>query len=188
MKEFGNIIGNIIGDMAHDMDASGWYAPSMNLHRSPFGGRNFEYYSEDPFLTGILAASEISGAKDRGVYAFMKHFALNEQETNRWSMLTTWSNEQSIREICLKPFEMAVKNGGAQAVMSSYNYIGTTYAGANQSLLGTVLRDEWLHYEHGEPSVSVPIWQTIAWIVVGVLSVMLVVLEVISIKRFLRRR
>ncbi|MBW3090094.1 glycoside hydrolase family 3 N-terminal domain-containing protein [Bifidobacterium miconisargentati] len=135
--------GAMIGDMSHDMDSSGWYAPSMNIHRSAFSGRNYEYFSEDGLLSGVMAAHEIAAAKDKGVYSFMKHFALNDQETNRWSMLCTWSNEQAIREIYLKPFELSVKDGGAQAVMSAYNYIGITYAGAYSPLLNTVLRDEW---------------------------------------------
>ena len=135
--------GSVIADMAHDMDASGWYAPSMNIHRSAFAGRNFEYFSEDGLLSGAMASREIAGAKAKGVYAFMKHFALNEQETNRWAMLTTWATEQSIREIYLKPFEMSVKDGGAQAVMSSYNYVGPVYSAAYEPLQRTVLRDEW---------------------------------------------
>ncbi len=90
-----------------------------------------------------MASNEIAGAKSKGVYSFMKHFALNDQETNRTNMVCTWANEQSIRETYLKPFEMSVKEGGAQAVMSSFNYIGYTYAGASSNLLQTVLRDEW---------------------------------------------
>ena len=90
-----------------------------------------------------MASNEIAGAKEKGVYSFMKHFALNDQETNRTNMVCTWANEQSIRETYLKPFEMSVKEGGAQAVMSSFNYIGYTYAGASSNLLQTVLRGEW---------------------------------------------
>lgn len=135
--------GESIGKMADEMHVSGWYAPAMNIHRSAFGGRNFEYYSEDGVLSGKMAASTVIGAERHGIYAYIKHFALNEQETNRCNMLCTWSDEQAIREIYLKPFEIAVKEGGAKAVMSSYNYIGTEYAGACNSLLNTVLRDEW---------------------------------------------
>ena len=135
--------GKVLGKMAREMHVDGWYAPGMNIHRSPFSGRNFEYFSEDSLLSGVMAAGEIAGARSQGVYSFMKHFALNDQETNRTAMLLTWANEQSIREIYLKPFEMAVKDGGAQAVMTAYNYIGPTYAGANPALLNTVLRDEW---------------------------------------------
>ena len=135
--------GDMIGTMAHEMHVTGWYAPAMNIHRSAFSGRNFEYYSEDGYLSGVMASSAISAASEKGVYSFMKHYALNDQETNRNSMLCTWSNEQAIREIYLKPFEMSVKIGGTNAVMSSFNYIGTTYAGAHPSLQQTVLRDEW---------------------------------------------
>ena len=135
--------GDMIGTMAHEMHVTGWYAPAMNIHRSAFSGRNFEYYSEDGYLSGVMASSAIDAASEKGVYSFMKHYALNDQETNRNSMLCTWSNEQAIREIYLKPFEMSVKIGGTNAVMSSFNYIGTTYAGAHPSLQQTVLRDEW---------------------------------------------
>ena len=135
--------GDMIGTMAHEMHVTGWYAPAMNIHRSAFSGRNFEYYSEDGYLSGVMASSAIAAASEKGVYSFMKHYALNDQETNRNSMLCTWSNEQAIREIYLKPFEMSVKIGGTNAVMSAFNYIGTTYAGAHPSLQQTVLRDEW---------------------------------------------
>lgn len=142
-KDLAKQFGEMIGDMAHDMHVAGWYAPAMNIHRNAFSGRTFEYFSEDSLLSGVMASSEISGAKSKGVYSFMKHFALNDQETNRTNMVCTWANEQSIRETYLKPFEMSVKEGGAQAVMSSFNYIGYTYAGASSNLLQTVLRDEW---------------------------------------------
>jgi beta-glucosidase len=135
--------GESIGKMADEMDVSGWYAPAMNIHRSAFAGRNFEYYSEDGLLSGKMAANAIVGAEEYGVYAYMKHFALNDQETNRTSMLCTWATEQSIREIYLKPFEISVKEGGAKAVMSSFNYIGTTPAGSSYALQTEVLRDEW---------------------------------------------
>lgn len=142
-KDLAKQFGEMIGDMAHDMHVAGWYAPAMNIHRNAFSGRTFEYFSEDSLLSGVMASSEISGAKSKGVYSFMKHFALNDQETKRTEMLCTWTNEQAMREIYLKPFEMSVKEGGAQAVMSSFNYIGNTYAGAGSALLQTVLRGEW---------------------------------------------
>lgn len=142
-KDLAKQFGEMIGDMAHDMHVAGWYAPAMNIHRGAFSGRTFEYFSEDPLISGVMASSEIAGAKEKGVYSFMKHFALNDQETNRTNMVCTWADEQAIREIYLKPFEMSVKEGGAQAVMSSFNYIGYTYAGASNNLLNTVLRDEW---------------------------------------------
>ena len=135
--------GESIGKMADEMDVSGWYAPAMNTHRSAFAGRNFEYYSEDGVLAGRIAANAVIGAEEYGVYAYIKHFALNDQETNRNVMLCTWANEQSIREIYLRPFEIAVKDGGAKAVMSSFNYIGAEWAGASSALCNTVLRDEW---------------------------------------------
>lgn len=115
-KDLAREYGETIGDMAHEMQVSGWYAPSVNLHRSPFAGRNFEYFSEDPTLSGDLSGEQVLGAADRGVYAFIKHFALNEQETQRNGQLCTWANEQSIRELYLKPFETVIKaDGDAQA-------------------------------------------------------------------------
>ena len=132
-----------IGTMAHDMQVSGWYAPATNTHRYAYAGRNFEYFSEDPVLAGSQVAEEIKGAQAKGVYAFLKHFALNDQETNRTHMLATWTNEQAMREIYLRSFEIGVKDGGAHAIMSAFNYIGTEYAGAKSALLKTVLRDEW---------------------------------------------
>ena len=135
--------GESIGKMADEMDVSGWYAPAMNNHRSAFAGRNFEYYSEDGVLAGKVAANAVIGAEEYGVYGYIKHFVLNDQETNRQSMLCTWCNEQALREIYMKPFEIAVKEGHAKAVMSAYNYIGTTWASGCNALLNTVLRDEW---------------------------------------------
>ncbi len=121
-----------------------WYAPGMNIHRSPFGGRNFEYYSEDSYLTGTIAAAELGGAGSKGTISFIKHFALNEQETHR-SVTgdASWVTEQAMREIYLRPFEIAVKEGGAKGVMSSFNRIGTRWTGGDYRLLTTILRDEW---------------------------------------------
>ena len=135
--------GSAIGTLADRMDISGWYGPSMNIHRSPFSGRGFEYYSEDPYLSGRMAAAAVQGAASHGVYTYIRHFALNNQETNRTKMLCTWLTEQSAREIYCKSFELAVKLGGANAVMSADNYIGNQYAGACGALLNTLLRDEW---------------------------------------------
>ena len=98
-KELANAFGDAIGTMAHDMQVSGWYAPATNTHRYAYAGRNFEYFSEDPVLAGSQVAEEIKGAQAKGVYAFLKHFALNDQETNRTHMLATWTNEQALREI-----------------------------------------------------------------------------------------
>ncbi|OHR19967.1 glycoside hydrolase family 3 N-terminal domain-containing protein, partial [Actinomyces sp. HMSC035G02] len=142
-KELARSFGDAIGTMAHDMQVSGWYAPATNTHRYAYAGRNFEYFSEDPVLAGSQVAEEIKGAQAKGVYAFLKHFALNDQETNRTHMLATWTNEQAMREIYLRSFEIGVKDGGAHAIMSSFNYIGPEYAGANSALLNNVLRDEW---------------------------------------------
>ncbi len=142
-KEMAYQFGDGIGQMAEEMNVSGWYAPAMNTHRSAFGGRNFEYYSEDGVLAGYMAANAVKGAAEHGVYAYIKHFALNDQEYNRQAMLCTWSSEQATREIYLKPFEIAVKEGGAGAVMTAYNYIGVTYAGAKSELIQNILKGEW---------------------------------------------
>ncbi len=142
-KDMAYLFGDGIGQMAEEMNVSGWYAPAMNTHRSAFGGRNFEYYSEDGVLAGYMALNAVQGAAEHGVYAYIKHFALNDQEYNRQSMLCTWSSEQATREIYLKPFEMAVKEGGAGAIMTAYNYIGVTYAGAKSELINNILKDEW---------------------------------------------
>ena len=252
-KDLAKQFGAMIGDMAHDMHVAGWYAPAMNIHRNAFSGRTFEYFSEDSLLSGVMASSEISGAKSKGVYSFMKHFALNDQETKRTEMLCTWTNEQAMREIYLKPFEMSVKEGGAQAVMSSFNYIGNTYAGADSALLQTVLRGEWgfkgfvltdyfggygyqnadqevragndsmlattkitnhitdksatsvkamrqaahnilytaansWQYANGEPKVATPIWKIAMYVAWGVVAVLVIGLEFLTIKRYLSRK
>ena len=252
-KDLAKQFGEMIGDMAHDMHVAGWYAPAMNIHRNAFSGRTFEYFSEDSLLSGVMASSEISGAKSKGVYSFMKHFALNDQETKRTEMLCTWTNEQAMREIYLKPFEMSVKEGGAQAVMSSFNYIGNTYAGADSVLLQTVLRGEWgfkgfvltdyfggygyqnadqevragndsmlattkitnhitdksatsvkamrqaahnilytaansWQYANGEPKVATPIWKIAMYVAWGVVAVLVIGLEFLTIKRYLSRK
>ena len=142
-KDLAYAFGDSIGEMADEMDTSGWYGPAMNIHRTAFAGRNFEYYSEDGVLSGRMASNAILGAQEHGVYAYMKHFALNDQEGNRTSMAATWSNEQAIREIYLKPFEISVKDADCHAVMSSFNYIGTRWAGGCKELLKNVLRGEW---------------------------------------------
>lgn len=145
--EMGRCVGEegLWGNQAGDKTTySGWYAPGVNLHRNPFGGRNFEYFSEDGFLSGKLAAAEVRGAASKGVYTFMKHFAVNEQETHRsLTGLCTYLTEQSLRELYLKPFEIAVKDGKATGVMSSFNRIGKTWAGGDYRLLTEVLRNEW---------------------------------------------
>jgi beta-glucosidase len=161
--DLGRAMGEMLGNEAMFKDINGWYAPAANLHRSPFAGRNFEYYSEDPFLSGLMMTSVANGAAEKGVYTTLKHFALNDQETNRVNNgIATWATEQTIREIYLKPFEMAVKNitmevpyladdegtietttVGATAIMSSFNRIGATWAGGSEALMTDVLRGEW---------------------------------------------
>lgn len=120
----------------------GWYAPSVNIHRSPLGGRNYEYFSEDPLVSGLMGASVVAGAKESGTYCFMKHVALNNQDSYRDS-LYEWLSEQTLREIYLTPFKIAVKKGGATGLMSSYNRLGATWTGGNKALLTDVIRGEW---------------------------------------------
>lgn len=127
------------------LKVNGWYGPSMNLHRSAFAGRNFEYYSEDSLLSAKMAVAEIQSACEQGIYPYIKHFAFNDQEINRNGLLCTWLNEQSAREIYLKPFEACIKanDGKALAVMSSYNFLGTDWAAASPALMNDILRGEW---------------------------------------------
>jgi beta-glucosidase len=133
----------MMGKMAKELGSTGWYAPAMNIHRTSFAGRNFEYYSEVSILSAYMAANAVLGSQEHGVYAYMKHFAMKDQEANRLDMLCTWSTEQAIREIYLKPFEICVKDADCLAVMSSFNYIGNRWAGGTAELCKTVLRDEW---------------------------------------------
>jgi beta-glucosidase len=144
-KDLARRMGEAVGEEGLKGGVNGWYAPAMNTHRSPFGGRVFEYYSEDGVLGGEIAAQVVAGATSRGMITYIKHFALNDQETNRTddNGLMTWASEQAMREIYLKPFEIAVKQGGALGVMSAFNRIGTTWAGGSGALLQDVLRDEW---------------------------------------------
>lgn len=141
--QMANDKGQQVGKEGQAAGISGWYGPAMNIHRNPFGGRTFEYYSEDPQLAGTMAANEIKGAKKYGVYSYMKHFAMNNQETNRMSGINEWANEQSIRETYLKPFRMAVEDGHAMATMNAFNFIGDRWCGANNNLMNNVLRGEW---------------------------------------------
>ena len=175
-------IGQMVGKEGSVNGMSGWYAPGLNTHRSHFGGRNFEYFSEDPFLAGKLCAREVSGAADYGVFCYIKHFAMNDQEAfaRSWCcgmhmdasldryknpewILMTWSTEQTMREIYLKAFEIAIKeaktdlnyldNNGqkqvkkdfpaASGVMTAFSCVGNTWSGGNNALLNTVLRNEW---------------------------------------------
>lgn len=161
----------MIGNEAIIGGADGWYAPSMNIHRTPFSGRNGEYYSEDSFLSGTVASKEVLGAASKGMYAYIKHFAFNDQENHRGDRpgqysVCTWLNEQAAREIYLVPFEMCMKAGNVelnyvqkddngdfknqtreiracQAVMTAFNRVGYTWTGASYPLLTGILRDEW---------------------------------------------
>ena len=134
--------GMAIGYEAYATSVAGWYAPAANIHRSPFDGRNFEYYSEDPLLSGKICAETVRGATDNGLYCYLKHFAVNETENHREG-LYTWLNEQALREIYLGGFEIIVKEGKANAMMSAFSRVGATWAGGNYSLLTGVLRNEW---------------------------------------------
>ncbi|MBR1813120.1 MAG: glycoside hydrolase family 3 C-terminal domain-containing protein [Lachnospiraceae bacterium] len=172
-KDLAYRMGQIVGETGLYGDESGnhlpytgWYAPAVNIHRSPFSGRNYEYYSEDPILSGKMAVNVVNGAASKGVYTDLKHFALNDQETNR-AGVATYCTEQALREIYLKPFEIAVKgkddpqysekamedmeNGRVKnrsfmrttGIMSSFNRVGTRWAGGDYRLLTTILRGEW---------------------------------------------
>jgi beta-glucosidase len=156
-------MGQMVGQEALASAYNGWYAPAMNTHRSPFAGRNFEYYSEDPLLAGKIGAAVVGGAAENGCYAYIKHFAMNDQESYRVQHICTWATEQVAREIYLRPFETTVKEAtyemkyisddkgtvstktmpGCTGVMSSFNYVGAEWAGGRQSLCTGVLRDEW---------------------------------------------
>lgn len=171
IQDLAERFGRMIGNEALLGGAAGWYAPSMNIHRTPFSGRNGEYYSEDPFLSGRTASAEVGGAASKGVYTYIKHFALNDQEDHRGDRpgnfsVATWANEQSIRQIYLSPFEACTKapelpmkylkkmsNGSykpatvkvpaAMGVMSSFNRIGATWTGGSYQLMTKLLRQEW---------------------------------------------
>ncbi|MBQ2901606.1 MAG: glycoside hydrolase family 3 C-terminal domain-containing protein [Agathobacter sp.] len=135
-------MGKTYAQEANANGVNGLYAPAANIHRTPFSGRNFEYYSEDPLLSGKMGAAMVNGCNSCGIVTYVKHFALNDQETNR-SGVATWSNEQAIREVYLKAFEPIVKEGKAKGIMTSYNRIGTVWAGGNYQLITNVLREEW---------------------------------------------
>ena len=161
-------MGEALGEEALWSGYSGWCAPALNCHRSPFGGRTFEYLSEDPLLAGLLAVGLVEGIGSRGVYAMLKHFCLNDKDSRRCWHLLTWAPEQAVREIYARPFELVVKRAkrmlpyldaqtgemrerempGTTSVMSSYNYVGTTWAGGRESLVTGLLRDEWGYQGH----------------------------------------
>ena len=170
-QEIAYRLGNMIGNESLLGGGTGWYAPAMNIHRTPYSGRNGEYFSEDSFLSGAMASQEVKGAAEKGVYTIMKHFAFNEQENHRGDRngqysMATWMNEQSARELYLKPFEMCMKVGdvdlayvrqnadgtqenattkirACQGVMTSFNRIGATWAGGSYDLITGIVRNEW---------------------------------------------
>ena len=139
-KELAQAWGECMGKISQEMGAEGWYAPGMNTHRTAFGARNYEYFSEDGILAGNMGAKAVEGARKYGVYSYIKHFAMYEGNAK---MVSVWSNEQAIREIYLKPFEVSVKQGGANAVMVSWSFLGDKWTGECSNLMNTVLRDEW---------------------------------------------
>ena len=139
-KELAQAWGECMGKISQEMGAEGWYAPGMNTHRTAFGARNYEYFSEDGVLSGNMGAKAVEGARNYGVYSYIKHFAMYEGNAK---MVSVWSNEQAIREIYLKPFEISVKQGGANAVMVSWSFLGDKWTGESSNLMKTVLRDEW---------------------------------------------
>ena len=161
--ELARKMGDAIGEESIVNGYNGWYGPALNIHRSPFSGRNFEYYSEDAYLSGVICAAVVEGAADKGCYAYIKHFALNDTEVKRTTNQCTWATEQTIREIYLKPFQYVVENTstemkyisddqgtvstvtmpGLKAIMSSFNRIGGTWAGGSYALMNEVLRGEW---------------------------------------------
>lgn len=134
--------GAAIGEDSIALNVAVWYGPACNIHRSPYGGRAFEYFSEDSFLSGDLCAQVVAGAASKGVVSTVKHFALNDQEINRMG-LAVFANEQTVRQLYLKPFEMSVRNGGASAMMASMNRIGSRWTGGHKGLMTNTLRDEW---------------------------------------------
>lgn len=139
-KELAQAWGECMGKISQEMGAEGWYAPGMNTHRTAFGARNYEYFSEDGVLAGNMGAKAVEGARKYGIYSYIKHFALYEGNAK---MVSVWSNEQAIREIYLKPFEISVKQGGANAVMVSWSFLGDKWTGECSNLMNTVLREEW---------------------------------------------
>jgi beta-glucosidase len=141
--ELAYIMGEAVGAEANAYGVQGWYAPGMNVHRTPQGGRNFEFFSEDPLLSGKMSANMVQGAQSKNILVFMKHFILNEQEINARSGIAVWASEQAIREIYLRPFEITTKEGHVTGVMSSFIHVGHKWAGGNPELLNNVLRDEW---------------------------------------------
>ncbi|MBO5328326.1 MAG: glycoside hydrolase family 3 C-terminal domain-containing protein [Clostridia bacterium] len=135
-------MGLAFGTECADAGVTGWYGPGVNIHRSPFGGRNYEYYSEDALISGLMCAKVVTAAKNKGVFCWLKHICLYETESGRDGMYT-WVTEQALREIYIRPFELAVKKGGSTAMMTSYGRIGAVWTGGSSALLNEVVRGEW---------------------------------------------
>lgn len=143
-RELALEMGRIIGKQAIQNGYGGWYAPAVNMHRSPFNGRNFEYYSEDSLLSGIFCGNTVQGAAQSGVYTYVKHFICNDGESGIYrDSVYTWMTEQALREIYLRPFQIIVETYDGVGLMSSYNRIGAVWAGGSEALLTGILRDEW---------------------------------------------
>ena len=136
-----NEVGRCIGEDCLAMGYSGLYGPGINMHRTAYSGRNFEYYSEDPFVAGTICAAEVQGIQSKGVYVYLKHVALNDSETSRRGV-NTWLNEQTAREIYLEVADKAITDGGAWCVMTGFNRWGATWCGTNANLLTGYLRGE----------------------------------------------
>lgn len=142
--ELAHEMGRACGREAGELGATGWYAPATNMHRSPFNGRNYEYYSEDSYLSGMMCGNAVAGAKEAGVFCFVKHMICNDGESGIFrDSVYLWMTEQTLRETYLEPFRMLVEEFGATAIMSSYNRIGAVWTGGSEAMLTGVLRDEW---------------------------------------------
>lgn len=140
--ELSHEMGLVYGDECLANGVTGMYGMTVNIHRSPFNGRCFEAYSEDPLLSGKIAAEEIRGLQEKGIAVYLKHMVVNDQETNR-SGVHTWTNEQALRQIYLKPFEIVTKEADCTGYMTSYNYLGTGWTGASKAMITDVARGEW---------------------------------------------
>ena len=138
----GEEFGLLIGEDGLSVNVQGWYAPGAGTHRTPLGGRNFEYYSEDGYLAGVMCAAEVAGAQSKGMYCYLKHLVLNDQEQRRYG-ISTFVPEQALREVYMTPFEMAVKQSDCRGMMAAFNGIGGIWCGANRALLTDVLTNEW---------------------------------------------
>ena len=143
-KELALAEGRMIGHQAAQRGYSGWYAPAVNMHRSPFNGRNYEYYSEDAHLSGQICGNTVAGALDAGTFCYVKHFLCNDGESGIYrDGIYIWMTEQALREVYLEPFRIIVEEYGASGIMSSYNRVGAVWAGGSEALLTGILRQEW---------------------------------------------